>query len=82
MESIQEIYVLYRPGFIDIRLYNFRRYDFVFHCTGATQALFHTGWFIESLVTQTMVIYVIRTAKVPISQSSPNKLLIFTSLLI
>jgi Mg2+-importing ATPase len=55
---------------------------FVFHCTGATQALFHTGWFIESLVTQTMVIYVIRTAKVPISQSSPSKLLIFTSLLI
>jgi Mg2+-importing ATPase len=55
---------------------------FVFHCTGATQNLFHTGWFIESLVSQTLVIYVIRTGKVPITQSSPSKYLVFTSLAI
>jgi Mg2+-importing ATPase len=27
--------------------------------------LFHTGWFIESIVTQTLVVHVIRSAKVP-----------------
>ncbi len=33
----------------------------------ASEALFHTGWFVESLVTQTLVIFVIRTAKNPFS---------------
>jgi Mg2+-importing ATPase len=31
----------------------------VFH---ASETLFHTGWFVESLATQTMVIFIIRTA--------------------
>jgi Mg2+-importing ATPase len=34
----------------------------VFH---ADQALFHTGWFVESLCTQTLVIFVIRTFERP-----------------
>jgi Mg2+-importing ATPase len=34
----------------------------VFH---AGEALFHTGWFVESLATQTLVIFVIRTAARP-----------------
>jgi Mg2+-importing ATPase len=34
----------------------------VFH---ADQALFHTGWFVESLCTQTLVIFVIRTYERP-----------------
>lgn len=35
----------------------------------AHQALFQTGWFVESLFTQTLVIHVIRTARVPFLQS-------------
>lgn len=31
----------------------------------ASEALFHTGWFVESLATQTLVIFVIRTTKSP-----------------
>lgn len=31
----------------------------------ATEALFQTGWFVESLATQTLVIFIIRTAKNP-----------------
>ncbi|HZS78474.1 MAG TPA: cation transporting ATPase C-terminal domain-containing protein [Ktedonobacteraceae bacterium] len=31
----------------------------VFH---ASEALFHTGWFVESLATQTLVLFIIRTA--------------------
>jgi len=33
------------------------------------QSLFHSGWFIESLLTQTLIVHMIRTAKVPILQS-------------
>ncbi len=52
---------------------------YVFH---ASPELFHTGWFVESLITQTVVIYVIRTTKIPIFESRPSKFLVFTSLAI
>ena len=52
---------------------------FIFH---ASAALFHTGWFIESLCTQTLVIHVIRTEKIPFFESRPSKFLIFTSIFI
>ena len=41
----------------------------VFH-TGET--LFHTGWFVESLATQTLVVFVIRTRRVPFLRSRPS----------
>jgi Mg2+-importing ATPase len=38
----------------------------------ATEALFHTGWFVESLVSQTLVLLVLRTAGNPLrSRPSP-----------
>ncbi|HET7839628.1 MAG TPA: magnesium-translocating P-type ATPase, partial [Rectinemataceae bacterium] len=33
------------------------------------EALFHTGWFVESLLTQSLVVHIIRTNKVPFFQS-------------
>jgi len=48
----------------------------------AHQALFHTGWFVESLFTQTLIIHVIRTKKIPFIQSRASKSLIFASLAI
>jgi Mg2+-importing ATPase len=45
-------------------------------------ALFHTGWFVESLFTQTLIIHIIRTKKIPFIQSWASKALIFTSLVI
>jgi Mg2+-importing ATPase len=45
-------------------------------------ALFHTGWFVESIFTQTLVIHVIRTNKIPFIQSRASWPLIFTSLTI
>jgi Mg2+-importing ATPase len=50
---------------------------FVFHARGA---LFQTGWFIESLATEILVVFVIRTAKVPFLLSKPSKWLAITSL--
>jgi Mg2+-importing ATPase len=35
----------------------------------ARQSLFQSGWFIESLLTQTLIVHMIRTAKVPFVQS-------------
>jgi P-type Mg2+ transporter len=46
------------------------------------QALFHTGWFVESLFTQTLIIHVIRTNKIPFVQSRASRALILTSLVI
>lgn len=43
--------------------------------------LFQTGWFIESMWSQTMVIHMLRTAKVPFLQSRPAWLVIFTTLI-
>ena len=45
-------------------------------------ALFHTGWFVESLFTQTLIIHVIRTNKIPFLESRASWPLIATSLII
>jgi P-type Mg2+ transporter len=45
----------------------------------AGQLLFHTGWFVESLATQTLVIFVIRTTGNPL-RSLPSRPLILTML--
>jgi len=50
----------------------------VFH---AGETLFHTGWFVESLATQTLVIFVIRTAGNPFA-SRPSRPLALTTLAI
>ena len=50
----------------------------VFH---ASEVLFHTGWFVESLATQTLVLFVIRTMKRP-WQSRPGAPLTITTLAI
>lgn len=44
--------------------------------------LFQTGWFLESLSTQTLIIHVIRTNKIPFMQSTASKPLMITSTLI
>jgi P-type Mg2+ transporter len=35
-------------------------------------SLFQTGWFVESLLTQTIIIHIIRTKKIPFLQSRPS----------
>ena len=58
-----------RPGQFGIRLLDIRRC-----CCGfstPTETLFQTGWFVESLATQVLVIFVIRTGGNPF-RSRPN----------
>jgi Mg2+-importing ATPase len=47
-----------------------------------SQSLFQTGWFVESLLTQTLIIHIIRTYKIPFLQSRSSPPLMGTSLLI
>jgi Mg2+-importing ATPase len=53
----------------------------VFHAR-QNPALFHTGWFVESLFTQTLIIHVIRTNKIPFLQSRASWPLIAASVVI
>ena len=45
-------------------------------------ALFQTGWFVHSLVSQTMIIHIIRTNKIPFLQSRASWTMIIASLII
>jgi Mg2+-importing ATPase len=54
---------------------------FVFGCWN-NPVLFHTGWFIESLFTQTLIIHILRTNRVPFIQSMASLQLSLTTLLV
>ena len=40
------------------------------------RALFQTGWFVESLLSQTLIVHVIRTGRVPFIESRPSRTLL------
>ncbi len=53
----------------------------VFKCWDPARApVFQTGWFVESLMTQTLIIHVIRTNKIPFIQSRASPALTLTTL--
>ncbi len=54
---------------------------YVFNCWHNPD-LFRTGWFVESLFTQTLIIHVIRTNKIPFLQSRASWPLILSSVII
>jgi P-type Mg2+ transporter len=63
---------------------------YVFNCWDTSTApaaaqsasLFQTGWFVESLLTQTLIIHIIRTNKIPFFQSRSSWPVMWISLLI
>ena len=55
----------------------------IFKCWDPSRAsVFQTGWFVESLMTQTLIIHVIRTNKIPFLQSRASWALTATTLAI
>ena len=50
--------------------------------TWSNPPLSQTGWFVESLLTQTLIIHIIRTAKIPFLQSHASNALIVTTILV
>jgi len=45
-------------------------------------ALFQTGWFVESILTQTLIVHIIRTKRIPFFQSIASPFLLFTTLVV
>ena len=54
---------------------------YIFHAWNKP-SLFQTGWFVESLLTQTLIIHIIRTAHIPFFQSRASTPLIATTVII
>lgn len=48
----------------------------------ADPALFHTGWFVESLLSQTLIVHIIRTGRIPFLHSRASLPLTLTTLTI
>jgi Mg2+-importing ATPase len=56
-------------------IFDFLTFYVLLHFFHATQAQFHTGWFVESLATQTLVVFIIRTSKNPLLSRPSGPLL-------
>ncbi|HXP80127.1 MAG TPA: magnesium-translocating P-type ATPase [Verrucomicrobiae bacterium] len=62
-------------------VYDFLTFYVLLHYFHASEPLFHTGWFVESLATQTLVLFVIRTMGNPL-RSRPSLPLAITTIAI
>ena len=60
-------------------IFDFLTFYVLLHYFHANERLFHTGWFVESLATQTLVLFVIRTMGNPF-RSRPSRTLAMTTL--
>jgi P-type Mg2+ transporter len=58
-------------------VFDFLTFFVLYSIFKANEALFQTGWFVESLCTQTLIIFVIRTRMKPFYKSKPSKFLVF-----
>jgi Mg2+-importing ATPase len=70
-----------------LMLYFFGCIAFTSHSTSPElkahyEALFHTGWFVESILTQTLIVHVIRTRKIPFIQSRASPVMFFFTFLV
>jgi Mg2+-importing ATPase len=50
--------------------------------TPAQQAVFQSGWFIEGLLSQTLIVYMLRTRKIPFIQSWPGGPLLTSTVIV
>jgi Mg2+-importing ATPase len=86
--------MLARPSHWDIRfirrfmmffgpissLFDFVTFALMLRVFHAGPALFRSGWFVESLATQTLVVFVIRTRRTPFWRSRPSRTLLIAVL--
>jgi P-type Mg2+ transporter len=61
-------------------LYDFGTFAVMLLVFHAHAPLFRSGWFVESLATQALVVFVIRTRRVPFFSSRPSRPLLLTTL--
>jgi len=60
--------------------YDFLTFGVMIWVFDAGPQLFHTGWFVESLATQSLIVFVIRTRRVPFFHSRPSRPLLVATL--
>jgi P-type Mg2+ transporter len=63
-------------------IFDYAVFIFMFLIVKAVAPEFQTAWFIESLLSQVLVIHIIRTNKIPFIESRPSLPLVLTSLVI
>jgi len=78
LKEIKRFMVIFGPisSFFD-----FITFGVLYVVFGLTGARFQTGWFLESLVTQIIVVYIIRTSKIPFLESRPSFALVASTML-
>jgi Mg2+-importing ATPase len=79
MEFIKKFILVFGPI---SSLFDFITFFVLLFIFSADASLFQTAWFMESICTQTLVIFVIRTRVVPFYTSRPSRLLTFSTILI
>jgi Mg2+-importing ATPase len=63
-------------------LFDFVTFAVMLRIFDAGPTLFRSGWFVESLATQSLVIFVIRTRRSPFIRSRPRNILLFTTVVV
>src|SRR5205814_60241 len=63
-------------------LFDFLTFFILLYIFHSSPSVFRTGWFLESLATQTFVIFIIRTRKIPFFKSRPSIALVISSILV
>jgi Mg2+-importing ATPase len=71
-------FMLYFGPFSSV--FDFATFGIMLWVFRAGPALFRSGWFVESLATQTLVIFAIRTRRIPFFRSRPSRPLLLAAL--
>jgi len=77
IELIKKFIIHFGPASSLFDLLTFGLFLVVFHLT---EGQFQTGWFMESIATQTLVIHIVRTQKLPIFESRASAPLFFATI--
>ncbi len=77
LKFIKEFMLVFGPV---SSVFDFATFYLLFVVFKFSGSKFQTGWFLESLATQALVIFIIRTKKIPFLQSNPSKYLAFSVL--
>ena len=59
-------------------IFDFLTFYVMLSVLNASHAEFRSGWFVESLATQTLVVFLIRTRRVPFFRSTPSRAMLIT----
>ena len=76
IKAIRRFMVVFGPV---SSIFDFLTFGVLIFFFRATPDVFHTGWFLESLLTQTFIIHILRTEKIPFLQSKPSTLLVVST---